>query len=322
MRVFVAGAGGAVGRPLVSLLIERGHQVTATTRNRTTARELSGIGASVVALDGLDAAAVGEAVVRAEPDVIVHEMTALSASPDLRHFDSWFAMTNRLRTEGLDHLLAAARAAGVRRLVAQSYTGWNNRRDVDRPVTEADPFDSSPAPAQRESLAAIVRLERSVLDAPLDGVVLRYANLYGPGSSEGLVDLLRQRKMPVIGDGSGVWSWIHNADAAAATAIAVERDDRGIYNIADDEPSPVSEWLPYLAGVIGAKPPLHLPPLIGRLLAGEVVVGWMTKARGASNEKAKRELGWQPAWRTWRDGFRHGLEASAIPTDERATLAS
>jgi len=316
MRVFVAGAAGVVGKPLVRQLVAQGHQVFASTRDPDRAGFLRSLGASTVQFDGLDRAAVRQAIERAEPEVIVHEMTALSAAPDLRHFDRWFAMTNRLRTKGATNLLEAARATGVSRFVAQSYTGWNNRRDVDRPVTEDEPFDPEPAQQQRQSLAAIQALEAVALSAPLDGLVLRYGNLYGPGASESMVRLLRQRKLPVIGDGSGIWSWIHVEDAAGATALAVERGAPGVYNVVDDEPAAVAEFLPYLADAVGAKQPFRLPVWLARVLAGDVVVGWMTKSRGASNAKAKRELGWQPTWPSWRDGFRRGLGISVSAVQE------
>jgi 2-alkyl-3-oxoalkanoate reductase len=322
MRVFVAGAGGAVGTPLVRQLIERGHQVTATTRHADKLDRLRRLGATAVVMDGLDAAFVGEAVARAEPEAIIHQMTALSGRPDMRHFDRWFAKTNELRTTGTRHLLAAAQAAGVRRFVAQSYTGWTNARTGGPPTTEDEPFDSDPAPAQRETLAAIRELERGVLGAPLTGIVLRYASFYGPGASDALVEMVRKRMVPIIGDGSGVWSWIHVDDAASATVAALERGEGGLYNVADDEPAPVAEWLPHLAHVIGAKPPWRIPVWLGRLLAGEVVVRSMTQARGASNAKVKRTLGWRPAWSSWRDGFRHGLgPVAARPATSRSGAA-
>jgi nucleoside-diphosphate-sugar epimerase len=307
MRVFVAGAAGAIGRRLVPRLVARGHQVTATTRGRHKVDQVRALGAEPVVVDGLDAVAVGEAVALAEPDAIVHQMTALAGKPNLRRFDRWFATTNELRTAGTEHLLAAAQAAGVRRFVAQSYTGWTNIRDGGRVKTEADPLDPDPAKAQVESMAAITFLERVVSEAPLEGTVLRYGNFYGPGATEPLVELIRKRQLPIIGDGGGVWSWIHLDDAAAATVAAVEHGGRGVYNIVDDEPAEVSVWLPYLAEVVGARPPLRVPVWLGRLAAGEVAVRWMTQGRGSSNEKAKRELDWRPAWTTWRDGFRHAL---------------
>jgi len=307
MRVFVAGAAGAIGMRLVPRLVARGHQVTASTRTAEKARLLSALGADPVVVDGLDAASVGEAVARAEPDAIIHQMTALAGKPDLRRFDKWFARTNELRTRGTAHLLAAADAAGVERFVAQSYTGWNNVRTCGTVKTEEDPLDPEPTRAQTESLAAIRRLEHAVLAAPLEGIVLRYGNFYGPGASDSLVELLRKRRLPVVGGGTGIWSWIHLDDAAAATAAAVERGHRGIYAIVDDDPAPVADWLPFLAEAVGAKQPPRVPAWLGRLAAGEAAVQWMTEGRGASNAKAKRELAWQPTWGSWRDGFRDGL---------------
>jgi 2-alkyl-3-oxoalkanoate reductase len=307
MRVFVAGATGAIGSRLVPQLVARGHDVTATTRNPDKVERLRALGATPVVVDGLDASAVGEAVARAEPDAIVHQMTALAGTPDMRRFDRYFHTTNELRTKGTEHLLAAARAAGVERFVAQSYTGWPNARTGGPVKTEDDPFDPDPAPNQRESLAAIRFQERAVTEAELEGIALRYGSFYGPGASEPLVELIRKRKFPIVGDGAGVWSWIHVDDAAAATVAALERGRRGIYNVVDDDPAPVADWLPYLADAVGAKPPMRIPVWLGRLAAGEVGVRMMTQARGASNEKAKRELGWRPEWSSWREGFRAGL---------------
>jgi 2-alkyl-3-oxoalkanoate reductase len=310
MHVFVAGAAGAIGKRLVSQLRQRGHQVTATTRRPDRLEELRALGANAVIMDGLDAAAVGEAVARARPDAIVHQMTALSATPDLRRFDRWFATTNDLRIKGTDNLLAAAQAAGVARLVAQSYTGWTNPA-TGRPVkTERDDLDPQPLKMQRESLAAIRYLEETVTNVPLAGVVLRYGNFYGPGASESLVELIRKRRFPLVGDGGGIWSWIHLDDAASATVAALQRGS-GIYNIVDDDPAPASEWLPYLAETVDAKPPMRVPVWLARPMAGAVPVRWMTQARGSSNAKAKRELDWQPAWSSWRVGFREGLEDQA-----------
>jgi 2-alkyl-3-oxoalkanoate reductase len=313
MRVFMAGATGAIGRRLVPQLVERGHEVVATTSRPEKDGALRALGATPVVLDGLDGAAVGEAVARAQPDAIVHQMTALAGKPDMRHFDRWFAKTNELRTRGTEHLLAAAHAAGVDRFVAQSYTGWSNLRSGGPVKTEADPLDPDPLPAQRGSMAAIRFVEEAVTSAPLEGIVLRYGNFYGPGDSEPLLELIRKRQFPIIGDGGGVWSWIHLDDAATATVGALERGRRGIYNVVDDEPAPVSEWLPYLAQVIGAKPPRRVPAWVGRLAAGDVPVRWMTEGRGASNEKARRELDWRPAFGSWREGFRNGLGAAAEP---------
>jgi nucleoside-diphosphate-sugar epimerase len=307
MRVYLAGATGAVGRRLVPLLIDQGHQVTATTRRPDKADALRRAGAEPVVLDGLDGAAVGEAVARAEPDAIIHQMTALAGKPDMKHFDRWFAVTNDLRTTGTEHLLAAAHAAGVRRFIAQSYTGWTNVHEGSLVKSEVDPLDPYPATEQSESIKAILYLERAVLGGVPDGMALRYGNLYGPGSSELMAGLLRKRMLPVVGDGAGVWSWLHVDDAAAANVAALERGASGTYNIVDDDPAPVREWLPALAEAVGAPAPMRIPVWLGRLLAGEAMVRYMTDGRGSSNEKAKRELGWEPAWSSWREGFRHGL---------------
>ena len=311
MRVFVAGATGAIGRRLLPQLAARGHEVVATTTTEAKVEQLGSLGAEPVVLDGLDPVAVGQAVARAEPEVIVHQMSALSAEPDLRHFDEYFARTNRLRTDGTRNLLAAAQASGVKRFVVQSYTGWPNIRSGGEVKTEDDPLDPEPPAAQAESLAAIRSLEQAVVDAPLEGIVLRYGSLYGPGASEPLVELVSRRRLPIVGRGEGVWSWVHVDDAAAATVAAVEHRRPGIFNIVDDEPAPVSEWLPYLAEQVGAKPPRRLPTWLGRLAAGEVAVSMMTRVRGSSNAKARRVLEWSPAWPSWREGFRGGLTLPA-----------
>jgi nucleoside-diphosphate-sugar epimerase len=306
MRVFVAGAGGAIGRRLVPQLAAHGHDVFASTTRAEKIPGLRALGAEAVVMDGLDAASVGDAVARAAPDVIVHQMTALAGTTDLGHFDDTFAVTNELRTIGTDNLLAAAEAVGVRRFVAQSFTGWPNAREGGAVKTEADPLDSDPPRNQARTLAAIRRLEVSVLNARLEGIVLRYGSLYGPGASEQLVELVRRRKLPIVGDGGGVWSWIHVDDAASATVAAVERGKRGRFNVVDHEPAPVSDWLPYLAECVGAKAPRRVPIWLARLAIGEVGISLMTQIRGSSNEKAKRELGWEPRW-TWHEGFRDGL---------------
>jgi nucleoside-diphosphate-sugar epimerase len=308
MHVFVAGAAGAIGKRLVPQLRQRGHKVTASTRGPDKLDELRALGADAVIMDGLDETAVGEAVARAQPDAIVHQMTALAGDPDLRRFDRWFAVTNELRTKGTDNLLSAARAAGVARFLAQSYTGWTNPAAGGPVKTEDDGFDPQPPKMQRESLAAIGYLEDTVTAAPLEGIVLRYGNFYGPGASEALVELIRRRRFPLVGDGAGVWSWIHLDDAAAATVAALDRGARGLYNIVDDDPAPASEWLPYLAEVVGAKPPMRVPAWLARILAGSVAVRWMTEGRGSSNAKARRELDWRPAWGSWRVGFEKALE--------------
>jgi nucleoside-diphosphate-sugar epimerase len=264
-------------------------------------------------LDGLDAVAVGDAVARAEPDVIVHEMTAIPAQLNLRNFDKTFAPTNRLRTAGLDHLLAAATAQGVRRFIAQSYAGWPNIRSGGPVKTEDDPLDPEPPATQRVSMDAIKHLEQAVTSAPLEGLALRYGSLYGPGSSEIFVTMLKRRQIPLVGNGAGVWSFLHVTDAAGATVAAVHGGPRGVYNIVDDDPAPVSEWLPVVARSAGAPRPLRVPAWLGRLAAGEAGLSMMTQVRGSSNAKAKRELGWQLVWPSWRQGFAAGLTQACPP---------
>jgi nucleoside-diphosphate-sugar epimerase len=312
MRIFVAGAAGVVGQQLLPRLTAQGHQVTATTRNPAKVERLRALGAEPAIVDGLDAMAVGEAVARAEPEVVIHQMTSLAGALSLRRFDLVFAVTNRLRTQGTDHLLAAASAAGVRRFIVQSYTGWPNIREGGPVKTEDDPLDPSPPRAQRESLAAIRHLERVVpAAAPMEGIVLRYGSFYGPGASDEFVGLIRRRMVPIIGDGAGIWSFLHISDAAAATVAALEHGTPGVYNVVDDDPASVAEWLPFLAATVGARAPYRVPVWLGRLAAGEVGVSVMTQIRGSANTKAKRELGWQPAWPSWRQGFRDGLGAAA-----------
>jgi 2-alkyl-3-oxoalkanoate reductase len=313
MRVFVAGATGALGRRLIPALVVAGHTVTATTRNTDKFTQLRDLGAEPLAVDGLDETAMKNAVAVARPDAIIHQMTALSGKPNLRRFDRWFATTNQLRTKGTDILLSAAREIGVKRFLAQSYTGWSNPPTGDPVKTETDGLDPHPLKMQRESLAAIRYVEETVPGAAPAGLVMRYGNLYGPGASDSLVALIQKRQFPVIGDGSGVWSWIHLDDAASATVAALERGNPGIYNITDDEPAPVSEWLPYLADAVGARRPMRVPSWLGALLAGSVAVRWMTEARGASNAKAKHELGWRPGWSSWRQGFRQALGETQSP---------
>jgi len=311
MRVFVAGAAGAIGQQLLPQLVAQGHEVTASTRSPAKGARLRELGAEPVVVDGLDALAVGEAVARAEPEAVVHQMTSLAGGSDLRHFDRTFAVTNRLRTQGTDHLLAAAAAVGARRFIAQSYTGWPNIREGGPVKTEDDPLDPDPPAEQRESLAAIEYLERVVpAAAPMQGIVLRYGSFYGPGASDDVVGLVRKRRLPIIGDGAGVWSFLHIRDAAAATVAALEHGRPGVYNVVDDEPARVAEWLPVLARAVGAKPPRRVPVWLGRLAGGEVAVSAMTQIRGSSNARAKRELGWQPAWPSWRQGFSGGLAAA------------
>jgi 2-alkyl-3-oxoalkanoate reductase len=310
MRVFVAGASGAIGSRLVPQLIEKGHMVIGTSRSPHTADGLRALGANPITLDLLDRDAVRTAVLEAEPDAIVHEATALADLDDLKHFDRSFAQTNRLRTMGIDALLAAGREAGVRRFVAQSYASARYER-VGGPVkTEADRLDPTPVPAMRESIAAMRYLDETVTEA--GGVALRYGTFYG-AANDGLIEPVRKRQFPIVGDGGGVSSWIHLDDAAAATVLALEHDRSGIYNIVDDEPAPVREWLPVLADALGAKPPRHFPRWLGRLFAGEALVMMATESRGASNAKAKRELGWTLRYPSWRQGFFDVYASTASP---------
>jgi nucleoside-diphosphate-sugar epimerase len=303
MRVFVTGATGALGQHLVPALIAAGHEVTATTRTPGKAGQLREAGAEPVVVDGLDREAVISAVQAASPEVIVHEMTALADMRSLRNVDKVFAATNELRTRGTDNLLAAAARTGTRRVIAQSNTNMTAR--LGAPVqTEEDPLDSRPIPSAAGTVAAVKQVEEAVPRAVPEGIVLRYGNFYGLGASDFLVEMVRKRQFPVIGGGAGIWSFIEIADAAAATVAAVGSGAPGVYNIVDSDPAPVAEWLPYLAKVAGAKPPLRLPVWLGRLLAGDFVVSQMTEARGSSNEKAKKELGWEPRYASWREGFR------------------
>jgi nucleoside-diphosphate-sugar epimerase len=317
VRVFVAGGTGALGRPLVPLLVERGHEVAGLTRSAERAEWLKRTGAIAAIGDALDRDAVMKAVFRAEPEVVVHELTAFSKlGTNLRRFERDVAETNRLRTEGTDILLAAALAAGSRRFVAQSFAGWTYARDGGPVKTEADPLDSDPLPQMRGALDAIRYHEGAALGTDgFDGIVLRYGIFYGPGTSFGAGGLyvreIRRRRFPIVGEGGAVWSFVHVDDAASATVAAIEGGKPGVYNVVDDEPAPVALWLPELAAAIGAKSPLRVPVWLGRLFAGELGVLLMTDTRGSSNAKAKRELGWQPIYASWRDGFRHGLADAA-----------
>jgi nucleoside-diphosphate-sugar epimerase len=312
MRVFVAGASGAIGRHLVPQLLANGHDVVAMTRSPSKTDALRAAGAYPVVVDGLDRDAVFAAVTGAEPEVVVHEMTAITDVGNPRRIDAEFAPTNELRTKGTDHLLEAARAAGARRLVAQSFSGWPNIREGGPVKTEDDPLDPDPPAPMRRTLDAIRYLERAVAGAEgLDGVVLRYGGFYGPVADmpAKFLGTIRKRRMPVVGDGAGVWSFVHLDDAAAATVAAVEGGAPGIYNVVDDDPAPVAEWLPAFAEAIGAKPPRHVPAWLGRLAGGEAAISIMTQVRGSSNAKARRELGWAPRHRSWRQGFREALAA-------------
>jgi nucleoside-diphosphate-sugar epimerase len=300
MKVLVAGATGAVGSRLVPQLVERGHEVVGTSRSATKADRLRTLGATPAVLDVLDADATRAVVEDVGPDAVVHEATALSGKNNLKHFDESFADTNRLRIEGTDSLVAAARGAGVPRLVAQSYAGWPYAREGGAVKTEEDPLDRAPLPAMTGALDAIEHLEQKVTDA--GGIVLRYGGVYG-APDDPQVELVRKRRFPIVGDGGGIWSFVHVDDAASATVLAVEQGTPGIYNVVDNEPAPVREWLPALAEAIHAKPPRRVPRWLARLLAGDVGVLLMTEVRGASNAKAKRELDWTLRHPSWREGF-------------------
>lgn len=313
MRVFVAGATGAVGRSLLPALVAAGYDVTGTTRSAGKAQAVRAAGAEPVVLDPLDRDAVAAAVAAAKPAVVIHQLTALAgATPDFKRFDRHFAETNLLRTKGLDYLLAAAQASGVRRFIAQSFTGWPNERTGGPVKTEQDPLDPDPAPASRETLAAIRHLESAVTGGGgMAGLALRYGLFYGPGTQlergGQMTELIKKRRFPIVGGGTGVWSLIHMDDLAGATVAAVERGAPGVYNIVDDEPAQVSEILTYLAEVLGAKPPRRVPAWLVRPVLGAHGVSMMTAVRGSSNAKAKRELDWKLGYPSWRQGFRTGL---------------
>jgi 2-alkyl-3-oxoalkanoate reductase len=308
MRILVAGATGAVGLKLVPQLIAAGHTVVGTTRTAAKAENIKRMGAESAIADGLDAAAIRGVVIAAKPDVVIDQMTDLAAVTDLRQFDRAFATTNRLRTEGTDFLLAAAREAGVKRIIAQSFCGWTYGRSGGPVKTEADALDTDPPEELRRTLEALEHLEGSVTgSADPEGIVLRYGSFYGPDTgmlSRAMIDQLHRRRVPLIGGGGGRWSFIHVDDAASATVAAIEHGKPGnIYNIVDDEPAEVSEWLPALAALVGARPPIRVPAWLGGLFAGAHLVSMMTEVRAGSNAKAKQELGWRPAHPSWRLGF-------------------
>ena len=300
MRVFVAGASGAIGRQLVPQLVEKGHEVIGTYRTAGNAARIRALGAKPVELDLLDREAVRKAVVEARPDAIIHQATALANLKDFKHFDRSFVLTNRLRTEGTDALLTAAREAGVRRIVAQSYASPRYIREGGPVKTEEDPLDPNPVPAVRESYAAMRHLDEAVTQA--GGIILRYGGFYGD-ATDALPGPVRKRQFPIVGDGGGITSFIHVYDAASAAVLALEHDEPGIYNIVDDEPARVREWLPFLASVLGAKPPYRVPRWLAKLFVGDAGVMMATTSRGASNAKAKRQLGWAPRYASWRQGF-------------------
>jgi 2-alkyl-3-oxoalkanoate reductase len=317
MKVFVAGATGAIGSRLVPQLVAAGHDVVAMTRSPAKADALRALGARPVVADALDPDAVGGAVAGSEPEVIVHQLTALSGEPDVRHPDRFAAMTNRLRTEGTDHLLAAGRAVGIRRFVAQSVVALGTYARTGGPVkVEDDPRDTDLPAKGRSVVDAIHYVEDAVSGIDwADGVVLRYGAIYGPGTGLSadpdafMTRAVRRRRFPIVGDGGGVWSHVHVEDVAGATVAAVDHGGPGVYNVVDDEPAPVHEWLPFLADQLGAPEPRRVPRVVARLLGGEAGAIMMTEVRGASNAKARRELGWQPRWPTWRLGFAKGLDA-------------
>lgn len=309
MKIFLAGATGVVGQHLVPALRQAGHEVVGSTRSSAKAAELAAAGAEPVVLDALDRDAVLDAVGAARPDVVIHQLTAITTT-NFKKLDGSFAATNRLRTEALDHLLDAARAAGAKRFIAQSFTGWPNARTGGTVKTEDDPLDSRPARNSEQSLAAIRHVEQATTHADgIEGVALRFGLLYGPGTALGpggeMLEMTKKRRMPVVGGGAGVFSFIHVVDAAGATVAAVENGRPGIYNIVDDEPAPVATWLPFLAEVLGAKPPQKMPAWLVRPMLGELGVNIMTAGRGSSNAKAKRELDWTLTYPSWRQGFHH-----------------
>jgi nucleoside-diphosphate-sugar epimerase len=308
MRVFVAGATGAVGRELVPALVSAGHAVVGLTRSPAKAEALKRTGALPVVADVFDEPSIRHAFMSFRPDIVIHELTGLGGVSDLVHFDRMFAATNRLRREGTDLLLTAAREAGVRRFIAQSFCGWPYERKGGAIKSETEALDPAPPAQQRRSLEAIEYLERTVIGSRTpEGIVLRYGILYGAGTGmldPAAIELIRRRRFPLIGDGNGWWSFLHVADAASAAIASIDRGAPGeIYNVVDDEPTQVKQWLPMLANLLGAKPPFHVPAWIGRLLAGEHMVSMMTQVRAGSNDKAKRALGWRPAYPSWRTGF-------------------
>jgi nucleoside-diphosphate-sugar epimerase len=312
MRVFVAGSTGAIGKFLVPLLIENRHEVVALARASRKAESLEAMGAKVTIADALNKEELTAAIRKAEPEVIIHQLTALASVGNFKKFNEEFALTNRLRTEVTDTMLAAAHMVGARRFIVQSFCGWPFAREGGPVKTEEDPLDSNPPASFSKILAAIRYLEDTVRKTvDLEALALRYGMFYGPGTgiSNGgpIVELVRKRRMPIVGNGAGIWSFIHIEDAARATVAAISLGDPGIYNIVDDEPAPVSTWLPALAEAVGAKPPYRVPLWLGRLVIGDGGVSMMTRIRGGSNAKAKRELGWKPIYPSWRRGFVEGL---------------
>lgn len=312
MKIFLAGASGAIGQTLIPLLVEQQHEVFGAFRNPAHTDRVQSLGAAPVLLDALDAQAVHDRIAEIRPQVVLHQLTAIPARLDLRHFDREFEMTNRLRTEGTRNLATAAVRAGVERFIAQSHTGWPYARRGITLKTEEDDLDLTPPPQMKTTLDALQVLENTVVrEQGFTGIVLRYGPFYGPLSSiardGALVEDLRSHRLPVIGQGTGVWSFIHLHDAATATLAAITRGQRGIYNIVDDDPAPAIEWIPFLAECVGAKPPMRVPNWFAKMAIGEHAVSMMNDIRGVSNAKAKAELGWTPKWSSWRQGFREAL---------------
>ncbi|MFD4960788.1 NAD-dependent epimerase/dehydratase family protein [Microbacterium sp. NPDC058389] len=309
MKIFIAGGTGAVGSRLIPQLVAAGHEVTGTSRGVAGAGRIDAVGAHGVVMDGRDAASIRRAVLDAQPDVVVHQLTSLAEGFDFKRFDEVFAVTDELRTHATDALISAAQEVGTGRVIVQSYTGWTNERTGGPVKTEADPLDPHPVPTSAKSLAAIAHAERAAVDA--GGLALRYGSFYGSGQSLGeggeMLEAVRRRQVPIVGRGTGVWSFCHIDDAVSATIAAVTRGAAGVYNVVDDEPAPVSTWLPELAQAVGAKKPLRVPAWIARSVLGEFGVAWMTTARGSSNAKAKADLDWAPRFASWREGFRTGL---------------
>jgi len=316
MKVLVAGASGAVGRRLVPILVRRGHTVFGMTHSADKVAELRALGAEPLVGNALDRQSVAHVLDASRPEVVIHQLTALSHATSLKHFDRQFAMTNRLRTEGLDLLLEGARRAGARRFVAQSFTGWTNPREGSRVKSEADPLDPHPPHWMRQTLDAIRYLEQVIGGTQdLEATALRYGYLYGPGTSFApggdILEAVRHRRLPLVGSGAGVWSFIHVDDIAMATVLAAEGAPAGVYNVVDDEPVEVGTWLPELARIVGARPPRHVPVWFARLLIGDTGIAMMTQSRGSSNAKIRNAFDWQPKYPTWRDGFRRGLADDA-----------
>ena len=314
-----------MGRALIPLLVRAGHDVVGMVQRPRSAEIVHSLGAEPRTVDALDAAAVLTCFREARPQVVIHQLTAIPAALDMRHFDREFALTNLLRTEGTRHLMAAAVDVGATHVIAQSFALWTYGRSANgsktKLKTEEDAFDPDPPKRLRTTLNALKTLERAVLSEPrVTGTVLRYGAFYGPHTSiakdGSIVQAVRRRKLPLVGEGAGVWSFVHIEDAASATAAAVESGRGGVYNVVDDEPAPVSEWLSFLAHCAHAQPPRHVAPWMARLLIGEHVVAVMNEIRGVSNAKIKRELGWTPHWPTWRDGFREVCKSASLPVRE------